>query len=140
MPIFTPSALMTFTICVIALGFGLRLWLNRSRWRIELPWLIVCGGNSRWNLVRTRSISRSTTDRSSRVTASCVEHNDCNLGIGSTHPNRVLQIRSRVKSNAALHAGAILGVDDSHTRSALRVRCYARGSGAGRNKDGSGRL
>jgi hypothetical protein len=41
MPIFTPLALITFTICLIALGFGVRLWLNRSRWRIELPWLIV---------------------------------------------------------------------------------------------------
>ena len=36
-PIFgTPLALTIFTICFIGLAFGLRLWLNRSRWRAEL--------------------------------------------------------------------------------------------------------
>jgi hypothetical protein len=33
--------LTLFTISVVVLLFGLRLWLNRDRWRTELRWLII---------------------------------------------------------------------------------------------------
>jgi hypothetical protein len=41
-PIFGSALGLTlFTVSVVVLLFGLRLWLNRDRWHTELRWLII---------------------------------------------------------------------------------------------------